>query len=108
MDLPDIYLEQLKKISIQFEKEKQEEDDGVSSNSRLGRRILRIRRDYSQISHWSRFGSLPKKNQIKFNPELTSENRPMTARMKGVEIEQMSTLPVSSRRKSIIEGLYDR
>ena len=31
----------------------------------------------------------------------------MTAREKVIDIEQVNTLPVSSRRKSIIEGMYD-
>ena len=48
-----------------------------------------------------------KKNEFKINPELLSKKIPMTSREKVIDIEQVNTLPVSSRRKSIIEGMYD-
>jgi len=40
-----------------MERSKEDEKYG---GSRIGRRIMRIRRDYGNISSWSRFGSLPK------------------------------------------------
>lgn len=86
MNLPDIYTEQLKKISVEFEKERNEEEEELQLSGRIGKRIQRIRREYSNFSHWSRFGSLPKKTQAKFNPEINSNKKPMTARNKGVEI----------------------
>ena len=87
MDLPETYLEQLKKISVQFEKNRKEEDEDLNLNSRLGRRIVRVRREYSNFSHWSRFGSLPKKSGQGYNPE--SNRKPMTARGNMMEIEQV-------------------
>ena len=86
MNLPDIYTEQLKKISMEFEKERQDEEEELQLSGRIGKRIQRIRREYSNFSHWSRFGSLPKKTQTKFNPEIDSYKKPMTARNKIVEI----------------------
>lgn len=89
MDIPETYLSHLQKISKEFEKKEEE----VVDDTRIGRRIQRIRRDYGNLIERSRFGSLSKKEGKRMNPELTSGKKCETARTKIIEIEQIATLP---------------
>lgn len=78
MDIPERYLSHLQKISKEFEKK----EDEVVDNTRIGRRIQRIRRDYGNLIERSRFGSLAKKDSKRMNPEVNSGKKCETARTK--------------------------
>jgi hypothetical protein len=104
MDIPENYEQQLMQVSLEIEREKEREDEQLAGQGTIGRRIQRIRRDYGNFSHWSRFGSLAKPRTI-VNPEQNSTQKLNNAKETESLLEQ-NLLTVSRRSSSIATYNY--